>query len=320
MVPSVIPESYLEHFKTSLIDRKRTKRPMYLTASPESSLKKLLTAGVGNCFEITKSFRNSDTDSNLHNPEFSILEWYRVHADYFSLMDDCENLIQYIFNTLHPDDKTNILTYQNKKIDLSPPWIRLTMEKAFKRYAGISIKETINTNSNNLRSCFDLTCIAPIATQKGYRVENDSTWESVFNQIFLNEVEPHIASETKPVILYDYPKPMAALAKVKNDDPAIAQRMEFYIGGLELGDGYTELTDPAEQKKRFLTDLRLIRKAKKTMVKPDDDFIEALRMGLPPCAGIAIGLDRLAMLFTNSDKIQDILWFPYESEKGSLKQ
>ncbi len=290
-------ESYLDVFETTLLDRNKKKQRAYLSTSPEVPLKKLMVAGLGNCFSISKSFRNRETQGKLHNPEFSILEWYRVGATYKDVMADCERLILFLYASLG-NAKRQTLTYQGKTIDLTAPWERISVLEAFDRWAGV-----------DLERFFDPDEAWAIARQKGYRVEKETTWEELYNQIFLNEVENHLGQE-KPSILYDFPAPMGALARKNPDDPRFAQRFEFYIAGLELGDCYDELTDADEQKDRFERELVEITRLGKTAYEYDHDFIDALAVGLPSCSGIAVGLDRLIMLFADVPDIADILFFP----------
>ena len=151
----------------------------------------------------------------------------------------------------------------------------------------------------------DIKKAREVSRNKGYQTTSENTWEELYHQIFLNEVEPRFPKE-QPLILYDYPAPLAALAKIKDNDPSFAERFEFYIGGLELGNGYSELTDAAQQKKRLKNDIKT-RKAKKMKVFDyDHDFVEALKEGLPMTAGMAVGMDRLTMLFTNSSDIHQV--------------
>ncbi len=315
LLPALIPESYLDVFETFLKDRHGNKKRVFLATSPEASIKKLLASGFGNCFEITRSFRNGETESTTHNPEFTILEWYRVGADYTKIMEDCEKLILHIYNKIKNSAKAktsgnrqqygNKITYQNIKINLKPPWERISLTKALKKYADVEFDEITDKSTSEM---FPAEKIAKVARKKGYNVTKRNSWEEIFNQIFLNEIEPRLG-HPKPTILYDYPKPMAGLAKIKKDDPRLVERFELYIGGLELADCYNELTDYTEQKDRFATELTLIKKKNKTEVIPDEDFLEALKRGLPPCAGIALGVDRLVMLFTDASSIHDTLLF-----------
>jgi lysyl-tRNA synthetase class 2 len=287
-------ESYVEVFETTLLDRFRHPTKAYLSTSPEVPLKKLLVAGIGNCFSLTKSFRNMETFSNTHNPEFTILEWYRVGVPYQAIMDDCEQLIQCI-----AQGATEI-SYQGKTIDISSPWERLTMKEAFQKYAQVDFDVFLDEQEARR-----------IAKEKGYTVEDHNTWEELYNQIFLNEVEPYLG-KGKPTILYEFPGSMAALSKRKADDPRYAERFEFYIEGLELGDCYSELADPVEQEKRFQNELEEIKNKGKTSYDYDKDFITALHTGLPECSGIAVGVDRLIMLFADVTDIKQTLFFPAE--------
>ncbi len=299
LLPSVIPESYLEVFETNLLDRNRKKRRMFLSTSPETALKKLLVAGIGNCYSLTKSFRNTETAGNLHNPEFTILEWYRIPSSYTEIMKDCENLINFIQKSLKLSKR---FSYQGKPIDLTPPWERISVAKALKKYTNIDFDD-ITQNG------FTSDEIIKIARNKGYQVSANNNWEEVFNQIFLNEVEPHLGTHGKPTIIYDYPRPLAAIAKIKEDDARFAERFEFYIAGLELGDCYNESTDIKYLKGKFKEELKALKKKKKTMVIMDEDFLEAMKYPLPPYAGVAVGVDRLVMLFTNSKSISETLLF-----------
>lgn len=299
-------ESYLEVFETTLLDRNRYPHSAYLSTSPEVPLKKLMVAGLGNCYSITKSFRNMETQSNLHNPEFTILEWYRVGADYTEIMNDCEELLLFINTYLlrssgeKKEKNTQELRFQGKRINLSSGWERLTMGQAFAKWANVDFEEFLDDKKAK-----------KIAKSKGYVVEDQNTWEELFNQIFLNEIEKHLG-QGRPTILYEFPAVMGALARKKESDPRFAERFEFYIEGLELGDCYSELTDWKEQETRFENELKELRRLGKTVYDYDHDFIDALKVGLPNCSGIAVGVDRLVMLFADSKKIQDTLFFPGE--------
>ncbi len=298
-VPTIVAhpaaESYIDVFETTLLNRQRRPTSAYLSTSPEVPLKKLLVAGIGNCYSLTKSFRNMETQSALHNPEFTILEWYRVEADYTDTMRDCERLVYHICKTLNAADT---FVYQGKMITMTPPWDRMSVAQAFKKYADINFDEFF----------FEVKA-REIAAKKGYRVERKTTWEELYNQIFLNEIEPHLGM-VKPVLLYDFPAITAALCRKKPSDPRYKERFELYIAGLELGDAYSELTDWKEQEKEFKKELEGIKRTGKTQYEYDRDFIEALKAGLPVSSGMALGVDRLIMLLTNVTNIADILFFP----------
>lgn len=312
---SLPPESYLDIFETTLLDRQRRPRRAFLPTSPEPFLKKLLVAGIGNCFAIPKSFRNTEDQSKTHNPEFTILEWYRVGvyperpegrfgASYTDIMADCEELLVFINTYLqrsrpgHGTTKSTELVYQGKRVDMSAPWERVSMTEAFWRYAKMDLTKALTKKT-----------IAPIAKKKGYAVRESDGWEELFDQIFLNEVEPRLG-RGRPTILYDYPLELAALAQKKKSDPRFAQRFEFYIEGLELGDGYSELTDWKEQLERFQLEYEERKRLGKVDHPIDMDFIEALKTGMPKSGGIAVGVDRLIMLFADARDIADTMFFP----------
>lgn len=290
-------ESYLDVFTTALLDRKREETPAYLSTSPELALKKLIVAGIGNCYSITKSFRNTETDSLTHNPEFTILEWYRVGSTYTTLMDDCQQLLLAINRAL---GKGDILTYQGVSFNLTKPWEKITMKEAFAKWAQIDFDAFLDEQTARM-----------IAKQKGYTVTEKNTWEELYDQIFLNEVEPHLG-KIIPTIIYEFPGCLAALSKKKSTDSRYAERFEWYIGGLELGDCYTELTNWKEQQDRFDWEMKEITRLGKTTYDYDHDFIEALKIGMPDTSGIAVGLDRLIMLCADVTNIADVLFFSKE--------
>lgn len=301
---SLPPESYLDIFETTLLDRNRDPKRAFLPTSPEPFLKKLLVAGIGNCFAIPKSFRNTEMSSATHNPEFTILEWYRVYANYTNIMDDCEELLIFINAYLQRSrpgfgaTKSTEIVYQGKRVDIRAPWERLSMVEAFRRYAKVDLKTALTKEA-----------ISPIAKKKGYTVREGDGWEELFDQIFLNEVEPHLG-RGRPTILYDYPIALAALSQKKKSDPRFAERFEFYIEGLELGDGYSELTEWKEQLARFQSEYEERKRLGKVEHPIDMDFIEALKAGMPKSGGIAVGVDRLIMLFADARDIADTLFFP----------
>jgi elongation factor P--beta-lysine ligase len=267
-------------------------------------MKKLIANGAKKIFQICKAFRNPQELDPLHNPEFTILEWYRVNATYTDLMLDCENLINFIFKKLKQKfqiKKTKLkkfINYQNTWIDIAPPWPRITLKEAFSEFANVNLDDFLNLKNAK-----------EIAQKKGYQVEKDTTWEQIYHQVFLNEVEPKLPKD-KPVILYDYPAQLAEGAKLKDLNPKYAERFEFYIGGLELGNGYTELTDWREQEKRFKIALAERKRLKIKVFDYDHDFIKVLKKGLPSCTGMAVGVDRLIMLFTNAKTIKQVIPFP----------
>ncbi len=309
-------EPYLEVFETKLLKANGKTRPAFLLTSPEYTMKKLIVAGLHKIFQICKSFRNGEGESGRHNPEFTILEWYQSPGDYTDIMKDCEGLLQHIFRVIREwkaeqstspksggetkfsSDSEYLLTFQGKQYDLSSPWERISVAEAFEKYVGLSADELLDKEK-----------IKQAAAQKGYQVDASTTWEQAYNQLLLNEIEPHLG-KTRPTFLYDYPAAQASLSRPKKSDPRFAERFEFFLGGLELGNAFSELTDSAEQEKRFKQELAERRRLGKTPYDLDHDYIEALRVGLPPTGGIAIGLDRLVMLFADTADLRDVTFFP----------
>ncbi|MDQ2784769.1 MAG: EF-P lysine aminoacylase EpmA [Chloroflexota bacterium] len=294
-------EPYLDVFETRLVTARGASARAFLTTSPEYAMKKLLVAGLPRIYQICKSFRNGEEISRGHNPEFTILEWYRAHADYRAIMADCEDLLIAIWRAVHSDadpDTESALAVGDERIALGSPWERLSVRDAFARYASLDF-DTLS----------DAVAMRRALVARGYQVSDETTWEQGYHQLFLNEIEPHLG-RPKPTILFDYPASLAALARRKRDDPRYAERFEFYIAGIELGNAFSELTDADEQHARLAAEQTERATLGKTMYDIDADFIRALRVGMPPSAGIAVGVDRLVMLFAGVDAIQETLWFP----------
>ncbi len=246
----------------------------YLQTSPELYMKRLLAAGYTRIFQICKCFRQHER-GRKHLPELTMLEWYHVGADYHSLMDECEKLLGFISGTL---DRGNHIVYRKKPIALAKPWPRLSVTDAFDRYGSQSMDEALKTDS--------------------------------FDEVMALEIEPNLG-DPRPVFLIDYPIQHGALARQKSQDPKVAERFELYIAGIELCNGFSELTDATVQRKRFEEELR----TRRTLGKPDypipESFLEAL-VDMPEAAGNALGIDRLVMLFADTDNIDDVVAFTPE--------
>jgi elongation factor P--(R)-beta-lysine ligase len=299
LVPVPSAESNLEVFETQLRTASGTKRRGFLIMSPEFSIKKLLSAGIGNCFEITRDFRNEEEVSFSHNPEFTMLEWYRVGANYKDVMRDFENLFIEIIKNAQPNVDLSRWKYQGVAYDLSLPWPRISIKEAFLTYCGVDTEILLDKDK-----------LIQKAKVKGYAILEKTTWEEVFYQLFFNEIEPKLKEGRKPIFIYDYPLAQASLSRRCNDDPRFAERFEVFLAGLELGNCFSELTDAKEQEERFRVDLTERKKLHKTEYPIDYDLIEALKIGLPEVSGIAVGVDRLVMLASNVPTISDTLFFP----------
>ena len=272
----------------------------YLPTSPESSLKKLLARDIGNCFTISKVFRDLEDIGPTHNLEFSMLEWYEINRNYLDIAATTQDLILSVYHqilTKLNQPPTNILTYQGHQIDLTPPWPQATLSQLFDQYADIDLSQNLTADQ-----------IIATATVKGYNTDDVTTWEPLYTQIFINEIEPNLP-QNQPFIILDYPTQLSPLCLPCPDSPGFSQRFEFYIGGMEIGNAYTELNDSNILQQNFDTETKF-RQDHGLPVHPyDQDFINACGQ-LPPCAGIGLGVDRLAMLFADTADIQDVIYFP----------
>jgi len=300
-IPSTEP--YFNLFETKLQTADGLEKPAYFVTSPEYAMKKLLAADFGNIFQICKAFRNQESLGGLHNPEFTILEFYRVNANYFDIMNDFVKMFSFVCQSLKIDEKEFV--YQGRTFDLSAPYPRFSVAELFKKY--------LNLNEDQF---FDLREICLKALELGYDLSGlkpfskDLAWEEVYNQLFLNEIEPKLAQFNQPVIVYDYPAPQTALAQKTKKDPRFAERFEVYLAGMELGNAFGELIDATLQKEGLEADLLLRHELGKKAQPIDQDFLDALDSGLPECSGMAVGVDRLVMLFSDVDNIDDTLFFP----------
>lgn len=307
-------EPYLTPFETKLVRRNGKKEPYYLITSPEYAMKKLLTAGCEKIFELTRSFRNREEESSTHNPEFTILEWYRAYADYEDIMRDTENLILFLNKRVNGSSK---LKYQGQTYDLAKPWIKMTVREAFRKYAKVDLDTELKNqetkkpkNGRTEEQKNRRTEERKNERTKGLKNEELDSW---FYSIFMGKIEPELRKLRRPVILRDYPHFQAALARKCPGNPLYAERFEIYLAGMELANAFSELTDGQEQLARFREE-QAIREDRKERVLPlDFDFIKALNLGMPPSGGIALGVDRLVMLLTDSASISQVISFPIKS-------
>ncbi len=246
----------------------------FLQTSPELCMKRLLAAGYPRIFQISKCFRAGER-GDLHLPEFTMLEWYVAGFDYQQLMDQCEAMIRAVAG----DSGITEIARQNKIIHLSPPWKKITVAEAFSQYAPVTPEEALA--------------------------------EERFDEILVDCVEPQLGT-SQPTFLYDYPATLASLARLKNNETGISERFELYMGGLEIANGFSELTDAAEQRKRF--EEALEKRAAKSWARYEmpEIFLQSLAT-LPACAGIALGIDRLVMLMTGANRIDDVVAFTPEN-------
>ena len=299
-------EPYLDVFKTrfeaAFSAENKLSEDMYLITSPEYAMKKLLAGGMEKIFQITKSFRNKETFSERHNPEFTILEWYRAFASYEEIMDDTEALVKYVWNKLgskNPDGSSARLKWGSADVDMMIPWKRLRVLDAFREMAGIG--EAM---------FFDTEALRAEVKRRGYPCGDQTGFDDLFFIIFMNEIEPKLGT-TVPTILYDYPVSMAALSKPCAGDNRFAERFEAYVAGLEICNAFSELNDPVEQERRLALEKEERRALGKELYDVDKSFIDALKFGMPPAGGNALGIDRLIMLVLGEEDIRNSLFFPY---------
>jgi lysyl-tRNA synthetase class 2 len=293
-------ELHLQAFATELNDpltgRAATR---YLHTSPEFAMKKLLAAGMPRIWQLAHVFRNGER-SATHHPEFTMLEWYRAAASYRDLMDECAALVR----ACQEAAGAEALTWRGRSADARGEWQRVSVADAFHRYCGVDLLATAPDPDKP-----DAGRLAAEAARIGVAPHPGDDWETLFFRVFLERIEPGLGVGT-PTILSDYPVSMAALSRRSPSDPRLAERFEVYVCGLELANAFGELINPAEQRARFIAD-QARKKALYGYAYPiDEDFLAALEAGLPECAGIALGFDRLVMLATGADDIEEVLWAP----------
>jgi lysyl-tRNA synthetase class 2 len=288
-------ETHLHAFGTVLTGPDGAQARRYLRTSPEFAAKKLLAAGEPKLFEFARVFRNRERGP-LHHPEFTMLEWYRANETYETLMDDCAALLA----TAAKAAGTSRFTYRERSVDPFAPPERITVAEAFSRYAGLDLLATLGEGDG------DRTELASAASQMNIAVADDDSWGDLFSKIMAEKVEPHLGQQ-RAVILYEYPIPQAALARAKPGDGRVAERFELYACGVELANAFGELTDPAEQRRRFAAAMAEKQRIHGESYPVDEDFLAALA-DMPPSSGIALGFDRLAMLATGAPHIEHVLW------------
>ncbi len=266
---------------------------MYLRIAPELNLKRLIVGGFDKVFEIGKNFRNEGMDIK-HNPEFTVMEFYSAYEDYNDMMNMAEQLISTVAQNALGTTKIN---YQGTEIDLTPSWRRITMIDAIKEVTGVDFN-TIKTDEEAQK----------LAKQKGVEYDDiKNTRGHIINEFFETFVEETLI---QPTFIMDYPVEVSPLTKRKKDNPSLVERFELFIGGREYGNAYSELNDAIDQYQRLMKQVEAKEKGDEEAGGMDEDFVNALEIGMPPTGGMGIGLDRLIMLLTDSASIRDILFFP----------
>ncbi|MEW6752546.1 MAG: EF-P lysine aminoacylase EpmA [Candidatus Latescibacterota bacterium] len=293
-------ESNLDLFRTRFVAG-RDSRDLFLITSPEHHMKRLLGAGCGRIYQVCRSFRNGERSPH-HSPEFTMLEWYRAWTGYEDLMLEVAELVAHVAVRVR---RTTRLAYQGRPLELRPPWRRLTVAEAFARFCGV-----------DLLAHQDARSLCARLRQAGFAsVRPDDTYEDAFHKGLIEGVEPALA-DLGAVILHDYPAPLAALARMSEADPRVAQRAEAYLAGVEIGNGFAELGDPREQRRRFAAERQKLLRAGRPVPPLDRDFLAMLEAGMPPAVGMALGIDRLAMVLADAPSVDQVMAFPMSVPGG----
>ena len=280
--PILVPSPGLElHLDAFAVENR------YLITSPEYQMKRLLAGGLERIYSLGKVFRRKEAGAH-HNPEFTMLEWYRANASWTDVADDTEALVWQCARSV---DAVRV-----GRCALEPPWPRLSVADACERWGRVRV-----------HGDEDVATLRARIAAAGWRVPADGDWSDVFFGFFLDAVEPHLGQD-EPTLVYDWPRPLCALARAKPEDPRVVERFEVYAAGLELCNAFGELTDAAEQRRRLESDLAERRRRALPEYPIDEKFLAALA-AMPPSAGIALGVDRLAMLLLGASQIRDVLPF-----------
>jgi elongation factor P--(R)-beta-lysine ligase len=290
-------ETHLHAFKTEFKTEAGRRTPYYLHTSPEFACKKLLAAGETKIFTFAPCFRNGER-GRLHAPEFTMLEWYRVGETYETLMADCEALLKCAASVTG----RWAWTWNDRTSHINQPHARTTLDQAFAQIAKLPLHECFTGKEP------DLVRMRQEVARIDVRVAEDDTWSDLFSRVLAERIEPHLGS-LKPEILCEYPTHEAALARAKPSDPRVAERFELYVCGVELANAFGELTDPAEQRRRFEVEMAEKDRIYGERYPIDEEFLAALGH-MPAASGCALGFDRLTMLATGAPTIDHVLWTP----------
>jgi elongation factor P--(R)-beta-lysine ligase len=295
LVPSPGNETHLHAFATDLVAPTGTRARLYLRTSPEFACKKLLAAGERRIVEFARSFRNRERGM-LHHPEFTLVEWYRAQEPYDVPMEDCAAILALAAQATG----TKRFSFRDRAIDPFAAPERLTVAEAFARFAGIDLMAMLPPQP--------AAVLAAAANAAGIRTAADDTWGDVFSRVLVDKIEPRLG-QGRATILYEYPAVQSPLARPKASDPRLAERFELYACGIELANGFAELTDVAEQRKRLEEQMAEKERIYGERHPIDEDFLSALAV-MPQACGVALGFDRLVMLATGASRIDEVIWTP----------
>jgi len=283
LAPFLIPEPSLEVFKTDYIDAEGQETSFFLVPSPELWMKRILAAGSGSLFQISKSFRNVESIAKLHNPEFTMLEWYTVGHSYMDSIEVMEDLMSFLCNVVPAKD------------DLLPPYRRIAMRDAF-----------VQTIDLDLDDLMEHERLLDATKMLGLSYRREDTWEELFNRIFLSLVEPELPDD-KPIVLYDYPKAIPTLAKSRGH---YAERWELYIRGVEIASCFSEETSQVNLLRLFESEAKRKRNCA-VAHRIDRELLSSFAEGFPDCSGVALGMDRLLMVLLGENSLDGVISFPF---------
>ncbi|MCQ8876197.1 EF-P lysine aminoacylase EpmA [Mesorhizobium sp. LMG17149] len=291
-------EAHLAAFATEAVGPDGAQSPLYLHTSPEFACKKLLAAGEVRIFSFGPVYRNRERGP-LHHPEFTMLEWYRVGEAYESLMLDCAAFLALSATRAG----ATLFSFRGRDCDPFAEPERLSVADAFTHYSGIDLLATVAADGSTDRDALYAALI-----RAGMRTAPDDSWADLFSRVMVEKIEPFLG-QGRTTILCEYPVAEAALARPSPRDPRVAERFELYCCGVELANGFGELTDADEQRRRFVIEMDEKQRIYGERYPLDEDFLAALAI-MPPASGIALGFDRLVMLATGAQKIEDVIWTP----------
>lgn len=290
-------ETHLHAFATDLVGTDLERRRLYLHTSPEFAMKKLLAAGEEKIFTFAPVYRNRERGA-LHAPEFTMLEWYRTDVPYETLWDDCAAIVSLAAHVA----ERRTWTWRERTSEIGAGPERISVDEAFRRYAGFPLLDTCAGGEA------DRDALAARAKAAGIRLADDDTWSDIFSRVLVGKIEPNLGHPT-PAILHDYPSPEAALARPAPGRPEVAERFELYVSGVELANGFGELGDAAEQRRRLVKEMEEKARLYGERYPIDEDFLAALPH-MPPSAGAALGFDRLVMLAAGATRVDQVIWTP----------
>jgi elongation factor P--(R)-beta-lysine ligase len=288
-------ETHLHAFATDLVAPSARRERLYLRTSPEFACKKLLAAGERRIVEFARAFRNRER-GRLHHPEFTLVEWYRAGEPYESLMEDCAAILALAGQAVD----SHRFAFRDRTVDPFGAPERLTVAEAFARHAGIDLSAVLPPQP--------LARFAAAAHAAGVRTAADDSWGDIFSRVLVEKIEPELGNE-RATLLYEYPVVQSPLARPTAADPRVAERFELYACGVELANGFGELTDAGEQRLRLEQEMAEKARIYGERYPIDDDFLDAVAV-MPPASGVALGFDRLVMLATGAVHIDQVLWTP----------